>query len=124
MTRTALLALPLLVPGLARADEAPAPSGGGGPAKGVITIVEAPEGPDSLNFDLTLDGAGYAASVTPGVRGIALRLWRADHGSMADQGYLVPELGAASCGQAGYAFDAGAVRVLEDGAWVIEGGCR
>ncbi len=135
----ALLAALLLGPGLARADEAVAPEGGqdgagSAPvvATGRVTVVEPPAGAeaapagaaDALAVDLMLDGTGYGASLTPGDLGIALRIWRADHASMADEGYLVAELGEASCGEAGHDFDAGAVMILDHGAWLIEGGCK
>ncbi|MBE2278371.1 MAG: hypothetical protein IAE87_18985 [Rhodobacteraceae bacterium] len=133
----ALLVALLLAPGLARADEAVAPEGGqddgSGPAvaTGRVIVVDAPAVAETapgeanvLAFDLMLDGTGYGASLTPGDLGIALRIWRADHNSMADEGYLVADLGEATCRQAGRDFDTGAAMMLDRGTWLIEGGCK
>jgi NADH-quinone oxidoreductase subunit F len=44
--------------------------------------------------------------------------------TMADEGYLVADLGEATCRQAGRDFDTGAAMMLDRGTWLIEGGCK
>ncbi|GAB1363380.1 hypothetical protein MASR1M32_26160 [Rhodobacter sp.] len=55
----------------------------------------------------------------------AVRIARADGGSMADEGYRAREVLAAACAARGLQADAGAAPVLTPaGRWIFAGGCR
>lgn len=123
LTRTLALAALLSALGpLARAETAAPASEGAEGAEGEVaeTLV--------VTVPLNVSGADYAAEVTPQDDETGphdLRLRRADGATMADQGYLVPELGAAGCHGAGLRFDDGLPHVLAaDGSWQVQGGCR
>lgn len=91
---------------------------------------EAAPTPEELGYipvALNVAGVDYAAEVTPAeFDGPSdLRLRRLDGATMADQTYLLAELGAEACHQAGYEFDPGVPPMLgTDGSWTITGGCR
>lgn len=116
----ALLSLLLALAALpAGAEEAAAPAAEGEDATG-----DAP--PPFILVDLLVGEAAYIAEVAVVEAPPAdLRLLRADGATMADQGYLVAELGAQGCAGAGYRFDAALPATLaEDGSWTIARGCR
>ncbi len=55
----------------------------------------------------------------------AVRIARADGGSMADEGYRAREVLAAACAARGLQADAGVAPVLTPaGRWIFAGGCR
>lgn len=55
----------------------------------------------------------------------AVRIARADGGSMADEGYRAREVLAAACATRGLRADAGVVPVLSPaGRWIFAGGCQ
>ncbi len=55
----------------------------------------------------------------------AVRIARADGGSMADEGYRAHEVLAEACAARGLRADAGAVPVLSPaGRWIFAGGCK
>jgi hypothetical protein len=86
----------------------------------------AAEPPPFIVSTLTVGGVDYTAEVAVVEAPPAdLRLFRADGASMADQGYLVAELGAEACAGAGLTFDpALPAKLAEDGSWTVTGGCR
>ncbi len=119
--RIALAALLLSLAGLpAGAEDAVAPAEG---AEGEETAAEPPP---FIHVDLVVGTLAYIAEVAVVPAPPAdLRLLRADGESMADQGYLVAELGLQGCREAGYRFDAALPAILaEDGSWKVPGGCR
>ena len=120
--RITLAALLLSLAGLpAGAEDAVAPAEG---AEG--EDVPAVEPPPFIHVDLMVDTTAFIAEVAVVPAPPAdLRLLRADGESMADQGYLVAELGLQGCREAGYSFDAALPAILaEDGSWKVPGGCR
>lgn len=102
----------------------------------------APEAPlPYAEVTVALDGADYLAVIdisggefaavngeeidlaahVPG----AVRIARADGGSMADEGYRAREVLEAACTAQGYAADPGVAPVLTPaGRWVFAGGCK
>lgn len=55
----------------------------------------------------------------------AVRIARADGGSMADEGYRAREVLEAACAAQGLSADAGVAPVLTPaGRWIFEGGCK
>lgn len=87
---------------------------------------EAEADPGYMSVPLAVAGVEYTAEVTPNEMAPAdLRLRRTDGASMADQGYLVAELGKDACREVGLRFVDGLPPILAaDGSWQVTGGCR
>lgn len=119
MTRLFRLSAVLLALGLlpAAAEDAPVSEDAEAAADAAPTVIL---------VDLAVGEAAFIAEVAVVEAPPAdLRLLRADGASMADQGYLVAELGAQGCAGLGYRFDAALPATLaEDGSWKVPGGCR
>lgn len=121
MLRALLLAAFLMPGGLpARAEGEPAKAEGEAGAAGEVVD------PGYVTVPLASGGTEYAAEVTQKDNAPAdLRLRRADGATMADQGYVVAELGVDACREVGLRFDDGLPPMLEaDGSWVVAGGCK
>lgn len=87
---------------------------------------QAAEDTGVLEVLLNVAGLDYRCEVAAAEGAPAdVRLSRADGTTMADQGYLVPELGHQACKETGFRFDESRPAVLEaDGSWMVEGGCQ
>jgi hypothetical protein len=123
MARPLLLSLLLALAALpAGAEDAAAPADPGAEGEGAASA----DPPPFIHVDLMVGTTAYIAEVAVVPAPPAdLRLLRGDGETMADQGYLVAELGAQGCREAGYRFDAALPAILaEDGSWKVPGGCR
>lgn len=121
MPRPSLLALLLALAALpAGAEDAAAPAEDA--AEGEDAVASEP----FIHVDLVVGAIAYIAEVSVVPSPPAdLRLLRGDGQTMADQRYLVAELGAQGCREAGYRFDPALPVILaEDGSWKVPGGCR
>lgn len=119
MLRALLLAAFLMPGGLpARAEGEPVKTEGAAEAEAVD--------PGYVAVPLAVAGTDYTAEVSQKDNAPAdLRLRRTDGESMADQGYVVAELGRDACHEVGLSFDDGLPPMLAaDGSWTVAGGCK